>query len=1135
MADEDFRDEVEEALKLQAQDHILSFVHTPDLIGGLRENDPRPTWIAKKYDLDEEEVMVSGIHDLTGGFDSDAILLKPTLFTQERMMMNEAKAISLQGKAVIPTGESGTVAFYVKGFSASIGSGHRNRQLRSNVGFSAEKVDDAYMILDNIDQEVGINLKTGLFSFGNALKDGDGSVLEFNLLASNEGVVDEKSIWFPNIYTDAGVPSGLPKDIRDRLKAISEHESFIPLRKKSDGSTENEAIGKKNGISPITAYYIMRYLSPYLLDSGMVEQALPTAEGKVSRIIVKRSEDYDFREKLQELITGERKVDGKRKSIDEMFPFERIRTTYDYPADYPIGYTEEVSDNVSGQLFGFEGAKFIRCPDPLDAKVIGTIKYGLLQKIYAVMSPSQRAAMQKDLFEVFVEKSELQPHYLHGVQPFNEVLGGRENVYFPVAKNGNGSLSFTEVLLAFVEADFKGLSKEDAIKLITNRETNEKEYVSEGAVVNVPGLLLLFAEKAGKHTFFDTIHGKSTKSLSTADGGKKLNDTEGMEYIEELMNYVLSGNSDEEIEEKENAIEDIAGSDSEDWTCEIIPKKESSQLTIISDGGVMLTLTVSNKLFGKGIRDELVDYEVGKEGSNASLLSRIVYNSEYGDDEAQGESLEAFAETTGDIMRRAQPYGARAFNALGYLVEEGMLNCAESAAESVSGVAITSEFDRMVIGLIGTNKYPGLATIHASYHYQFLLHQMISPIKSWDVVDKELFQQGTFLALESFFDKPAQKALFYMLNKMGYIGVGGKKNTEFFTIPERAEYNDASFANLQNKFAQMVIGYYRLMFAQIRNRLVIARQTQEARKRDETTADIRVLWKSLISDAIENTPDPKIFALILRFLAEESTGDQIITIPAWMPVLPEDMLEAKERKTNENEPAQYLKWAYGTNSVDLEFFSEVAAAYHASKALSYFDNYPLMVRRFVDAVDEDSGHAFLFAILMSPNQPNLTGIEPSGMPVNLMGRSGFTGMDGSTLKEQTETESEEAKTEETEFEETEYGEMESEEQPPEFRGDLPAEEAGVWELLKEIQSNSTEYIDGELEDEEYATNLEHLMGDLRAQVDGESFQVSGPMMQFNPLEYYDEQKQGYELIDGEKIPSKDLLGKLSFRLMSMEV
>ena len=451
-----------------------------------------------------------------------------------------------------------------------------------------------------------------------------------------------------------------------------------------------------------------------------------------------------------------------------------------------------------------------------------------------------------------------------------------------------------------------------------------------------------------------------------------------------------------------------------------------------------------------------------------------------------------------------------------------------------------------MIGLIGTNQYPGLASVHAAYHYQFLFQQMISPIKNWNVVDKDLFTQGTFLALESFFDKPAMKALYYMLNKKGYItiGGGGGESFSFFETPRQKEFNLASFTGLQNGFAQMVIGYYRLLFAQIRNRLVIARDTKESRKLDETTADIKTLWKNLIVDSIENTPDPKMFALVLRFLAEESVSG-VIKIPTWMPVLPEDMLEAKARDSNENEPSQYLKWAYGSNSADLEFFAEVAAAYHASKALSYFENYPKMVKRFVEAVDEDSGHAFLFAILLSPEQPNLAPSPVTGMPITLTNEN-LNIMDGIPQPEPNQK----AFIDEDEDEDEggalpggggpPPGTSPETQEPPlnqEFFGS-PEERLRVNPLLKQIKNESKRYIDNELDDKQYQQNLEVQFSELKdTGIDGEYEVQAGLLGKIKPIIlFFDDYDQGMvELDEGEREPGAESLRLLATQLNLMEV
>jgi hypothetical protein len=280
---------------------------------------------------------------------------------------------------------------------------------------------------------------------------------------------------------------------------------------------------------------------------------------------------------------------------------------------------------------------------------------------------------------------------------------------------------------------------------------------------------------------------------------------------------------------------------------------------------------------------------------------------------------------------------------------------------------------------------------------------------------------------------------------------------------------------------------------------------------------------------------------VLRFLAEESVSG-VIKIPTWMPVLPEDMLEAKARDSNENEPSQYLKWAYGSNSADLEFFAEVAAAYHASKALSYFENYPKMVKRFVEAVDEDSGHAFLFAILLSPEQPNLSPSPVTGMPVTLTNEN-LNIMDGIPQPEPNQKAFIE--------DEDEGGALPGGGGPPpgtspetqepplnqEFFGS-PEERMRVNPLLKQIKNESIRYIDGELDDDQYQQNIGQQFSELLAlNIDGDYEVQAGILGTIKPIIiFYDDYDSGMvELDEGEREPDAELLKIIATRLSLMEV
>ena len=193
---------------------------------------------------------------------------------------------------------------------------------------------------------------------------------------------------------------------------------------------------------------------------------------------------------------------------------------------------------------------------------------------------------------------------------------------------------------------------------------------------------------------------------------------------------------------------------STEFECIIQPEKVS-KLLIVGDDDVQFTLTVDNRRFQNGIREHDVerildrneDDEPQYDGADLEILENLKYsiyirttNRGGVESEEQFESVEAFAETTGEIMRRAS-IRCQAFNALGYIVEESMIDSAVAAVDTVEGFSAITDFDRLVIALIGTQQFPGLATVHSAYHYHYLLHQMISPIKNWNVVDSDLFTQ----------------------------------------------------------------------------------------------------------------------------------------------------------------------------------------------------------------------------------------------------------------------------------------------------------------------------------------------------------------------------------------------------------
>ena len=166
---------------------------------------------------------------------------------------------------------------------------------------------------------------------------------------------------------------------------------------------------------------------------------------------------------------------------------------------------------------------------------------------------------------------------------------------------------------------------------------------------------------------------------------------------------------------------------------------------------------------------------------------------------------------------------------------------------------------------------------------------------------------------------------------------------------------------------------------------------REGAKATPETVDLNKYWKNLMLDASRSPPNPAMFGMVLRFFSQSEAGVKpIIQIPTWMPVMPSDLRQAKNVKTDPKNTLNYLKWAYGNDPVSLELFAEVAAAYHTAKALSEFEDYPHMVERFVSAVVDDKGAPFLFAILYS-NDFNLSSETVQGTPVTIVDFMGLGG------------------------------------------------------------------------------------------------------------------------------------------------
>ena len=476
MADEEREEDLTDLIAAMASDHMMSFVHTPGFTSEEEEE-----YLRDQMKEFGDEVL----HDLRlAPLAGRSLPINPaniaTKLTLERIGSNLRKATALRNQTVTPTAGNTTLAFYLKGLTATRVNSHPRGKPPIANGYTTEAVEEGEALskirtaIITVARDLQINLASDQFTFGGAIKDDDtGDPLEFPFLSRFEGNPLDSNLWLPDIYDDGIVPKAVPKAVKDRLKAIRDDPIFAPLKKQNDERKRRAPIGKKEGISPITAYYIMRYLSPYLLSTGQVAQALPF-EGKIRRIKVSRGamEEEEFRDVLADLLGGS-SLEGQQ-SIDDMFPFEAIRTKYQYPENYPEDHLQLFSGSEVEKMFGMENVAFIRCPEPTEKGV--SVSYGLLQKIHAVMSPSRRNSMLNDLNEAFFAGATTRkfPAYNYTV---SDTLSNRTaDVHVPVRKNGAPTFDYAEVLLALLESDFRGLAKEDAIKLITNEIPDQYMY-----------------------------------------------------------------------------------------------------------------------------------------------------------------------------------------------------------------------------------------------------------------------------------------------------------------------------------------------------------------------------------------------------------------------------------------------------------------------------------------------------------------------------------------------------------------------------------------------------------------------------------------------------------------------------------
>jgi hypothetical protein len=308
---------------------------------------------------------------------------------------------------------------------------------------------------------------------------------------------------------------------------------------------------------------------------------------------------------------------------------------------------------------------------------------------------------------------------------------------------------------------------------------------------------------------------------------------------------------------------------------------------------------------------------------------------------------------------------SRAFQALGAIL---MALVKDNGVKHGLKEKSTSQFDKTVTALLGTYAELGPATYHAQVHHQMLYEVTHAALRNADDA-KGLVTIGQAMVFEQFSKNPAKLMCIWMMVDLGLIDIGeidAEGKPQFFKIPRTTLEVELAEKSLMNTLALVALSYYRLSFSPLRMR---------SKGPGKLSVDLKKLWPSLVANARKDPPEAYAFAGIMRFLAN-SEKKLKIDMPAWMPVLPED-LASLQRTRRSSEVPDFIQWAYGSNPLSVEAFCEVAAAYHAAKVCSWFKPgldekgqsiYAAMVSSFIDAVEQERGEGFLMAVLMAYGQ-----------------------------------------------------------------------------------------------------------------------------------------------------------------------
>ena len=758
------------------------------------------------------------------------------------------------------------------------------------------------------------------------------------------------------------------KKITDKSRSQSKYLPIVPINDKLLSQTEIskadneklkkgiETLGKSIPLkqdssdtvtsTPMVHYFLSRYIASLLLPKAREALAV-TAKSDIKKLptlqrITKLNDD------LEKMISSAINLSPDLKTeVDAIFDMNPVGST--------INYLDENKPAKANDELIIPGDH---------------IEIGLLQKLYSIMPTGRRTKFRENVAEIIKTLDITDSHtygarsiYTIDTEIFEQVLVWIEEIELGGAKKTQNQ--------KFVS----GINNPTGIDLLLNEIIDET--VTIGSEIAMPGWMIMVYSQDGGESFLKQVVDKRI-AFGWADRTVDQNTGETSGFTQ-----LIQDTYDEEEAREFEGVEDKA--------YEIA--KTNGFLGKIKDITVN-EIEITFDIFGKSHtakmdKGELMKNELNKEETD--LLSQqygisgakklgLKSSREMAEHLNGGDGSEIFGEEwlndagfilaseDGNMLELAyprvlelseEPMGSdiglsRAFQALGdilmYLVKE---NAVTAAQKSVSG----SAFDRAVEALLGTHNNPGPASYHAQIQHSLLYENAWRALAESD--KSGMVALGSNLIFEQYSKNPAKLMVLWMLANYNLIDMGGFNENgqpEFFSVPETKLDKLTAEAGLMNTMAVIIISYYRLAFYPLRLK------TKGEKNKD---FNLKKEWPRLQIDAKSDGPDPYAFATVLRYLTKSEKLK--VEIPAWMPALPKDFSSLDDRTRQKDEVIDFLRWSYGVNPLSKEHFCEIAAAYHAAKALSYYKpgDYPNMIQTFVNAVEAERGEGFLMSVLIA--------------------------------------------------------------------------------------------------------------------------------------------------------------------------